>query len=258
MPDLGIDTASDDASVAIMDGDRVLAERRWHIDTTASRELLANIEAVLRDAGVAREALTRVAVDVGPGGYGSLRVGVATAQGIALALDIPLAAVDRLELQAFPHLEPDGTVIAVHEAGRGTPAPRSGAPPGAGPLDAALPGEGPVLVAWAAYSACILLDNGQPAPPEVRVATRLDTAAECLRLALTPARWCGDLAAVRAMRDTTPRRPGDVNVSDTTNTRSAADVIRLARLHRAFGDPAAVDVTYLRPPHIGVRAGEQR
>lgn len=233
MPDLGIDTASDDASVAILDGDRVLAERCWHIDTTASRELLANIEAVLRDAGVAREALTRVAVDVGPGGYGSLRVGVATAQGIALALDIPLAAVDRLEVQAFPHLEPDGTVIAVHEAGGGQ-------------------------LAWAAYSARILLDNGQAAPPEVRVATRLDTAAECLRLAPTPARWCGDLAAVRAMRDTTPRRPSDVDVSDTSNTRSAADVIRLARLHRAFGDPAAVDVTYLRAPHIGVRAGEQR
>lgn len=244
MPQLGIDTASDDASVAILDGDRVLAERHWHIDTTASRELLANIEAVLREAGVARAALTDVAVDVGPGGYGSLRTGVATAQGIALALNIPLAAVDRLEVQAFPHLEPDDTVIAVHEAGAGQ-------------------------LAWAAYTACILLDSGQAAPPEVLIATRLDTAADCLRLAPTPARWCGDLAAVRAVRDTlsragaatsdaVPRQRGDIDVSDVANTRSAADVVRLARLHRAFGDPAIVDVTYLRAPHIGVRAANQR
>jgi hypothetical protein len=38
------------------------------------------------------------------------------------------------------------------------------------------------------------------------------------------------------------------------NVRSAADLVRLARLHRAFGDPAAVDVLYLRPPSIGARA----
>lgn len=243
MPDLGIDTASDDASVAILDGDRVLADRRWHIDTNASRELLANIEAVLHEAGVARDALTRIAVDVGPGGYGSLRAGVATAQGIALALDIPLAAVDRLEVQAFPHLEPDGAVIAVHETGNDQ-------------------------LAWAAFSACILIDSAQTAPPEVRIATRLDTPEDCLRLAPTPARWCGDLAAVRAVRDTMRRsgaaapdvlrRQGDSDVSDAANHRSAVDVVRLARLHRSFGDPAAVDVTYLRAPHIGARAGEPR
>jgi len=257
MPELGIETASDDASVAVMDGDRVLAERRWHIETTASRELLAGIKAVLLDAGVERTALTGIAVDVGPGGYGSLRTAVATAQGLALALDVPLAAVDRLEVQAFPHLQPDGTVIAVHEAGRApASAPRSGAPPG----------EGPVLLAWAAFGACILIDDARTAPPEVRVAPRLDPADQCLALAPSPARWCGDLAAVRTMRDIVSRsgaatpetgtvvRSGDIDVSDEANTRSAADVIRLARLHRAFGDPAAVDVTYLRPPNITVRA----
>ena len=100
MPDLGIETASDDAAVAVVDGERVLAEHRWHIETTTSRELLAQIAAVLQEAGVRRESLTGVAVDVGPGGYGSLRTGVATAQGIALGLGITLAGVGRRSLTA--------------------------------------------------------------------------------------------------------------------------------------------------------------
>ena len=50
----------------------------------------------------------------------------------------------------------------------------------------------------------------------------------------------------------------DTDVDAAANVRAAADLVRLARLHRAYGDPAAVDVTYLRPPSIGARAGERR
>ena len=226
MPDLGIETASDDASVAVLDGERVLAEHQWRIETTTSRELLAHVAAVFREAGIARDALSRIAVDVGPGGYGSLRTGVATAQGIALGLGVPLGGVGRLEVDAFPHLSPDERIVAVHEAGR------------AG-------------VAWAAFATCELLESGSVAPPEVLVAPRIDTAEECLRLAPEPARWCGELATLRTARDAS-QRSGDTEREATA--RSAADVVRLARLHRAFGDPAAVDVIYLRPPSIGARA----
>jgi tRNA threonylcarbamoyladenosine biosynthesis protein TsaB len=228
MPDLGIETASDDASVAVLDGEQVLAERRWHVETTTSRELLAQIDALLRDAGVSRTSLARIAVDVGPGGYGSLRTGVATAQGIAVALGIPLAPVGRLEVDAFPHLRPGDSVVAVHEAGR------------AG-------------YAWAAFGACELLESGQLAPPEVLVPPRIDALDDCVRLAPSPARWCGELTpALQAALDASNRRSGSEAAGQV---RSAADVVRLARMHRAFTDPAAVDVMYLRPPSIGARAG---
>ena len=59
---------------------------------------------MLAAAGVAREALTAIAVTTGPGQYGALRTGVATAQGLALALDVPLAGGRRLEADALPHL----------------------------------------------------------------------------------------------------------------------------------------------------------
>lgn len=228
---LGIDTASDDASVAVLDGARVLAEVRWHIETTASRELLARIEACLVEASVARTAISAIAVDVGPGGYGSLRAGVATAQGLALALDVPLAGIGRLEADAFPHLSAGAPTVAVHDAGR-------------------------IGLAWAAYGACELIEDAQSAPPEQLAAPRLDTAEECLRLAPADARWCGELPEeLRAVLAALPRAAYLGDTSGEQAGRSAADLVRLARLHRAYGDPAAVDVLYLRPPNITVRAG---
>lgn len=237
MPELAIDTASDDAAIAVVEAGRVLAEHRWQITTTTSRELLSAIEATLAAAGVSRLALTGIAVCTGPGGYGSLRAGVATAQGLALGLGVPLAGVSRLELQAFPHLRPDTTVIAVHDAGR-------------------------MGVAWAAYRACELIEDARSAPPECVAAPRITDLDVCAGLAPSGI-WCGEVSAElrRALHAASGEtrdaggRSGDTEVRAATNVRAAADLVRLAHLHRAFGDPAAVDVAYLRPPSIGARAG---
>ena len=214
-PELGIDSASNDASVAVLEGDHVLAERRWTLETNTSQELLGGIDTTLREAGVAREAIAAIAVDVGPGGYGGLRAGVATAQGLALALDVQLAGVSRLEAAAYPHLGRGRPVVAVHEAGAGR-------------------------LAWAAYEA------GDGAPREL-VAPRLDTPEECAAAAPTGALWCGELGAeLAAARSGTHGGGEDVPPDD--NVRSASDLVRLARLHEAYGDAALVDVVYLRPP----------
>ena len=224
--ELGIDSASSEAAVAVLDGDRVLVERRWTVETNYSRELLGGIDAALREAGVARDALAAIAVDAGPGGYSGLRTGVATAQGLALALEIPLAGVSRLETAAFPHLRGGAPVVAVHEAGGGR-------------------------LAWAAYEA------GSPAPiaPIELEAPRLDEPAECLRLAPEGARWCGELSdeLLAALEDAGV----GATVPVEANARSAADLVRLARLHEAYGDPALVDVVYLRPPPITRPAARQ-
>ncbi len=225
MAELGIDTASNVLAVAVLEGERVLAERRWRIETTASRELLAGIEAVLDEAGVARDAIEAIAVNIGPGAYTGLRTGVATAQGLALGLGVPLAGVGRLEADAFPHLVPGTPVVAVHHAGR------SG-------------------VAWAAYVPC---DAPEAGPPEPMTLPRLDTPEECARLAPARALWCGELTdELKAAREAAGRR-GDTDAAAGENIRSAADLVRLARLRRAYGDPAAVDVLYLRPPSITTR-----
>lgn len=225
MAELGIDTASQTVSVAVLEGDRVLAERRWRLETTTSRELLAGIEAVLHDAGIDRDAIEAIAVDVGPGAYTGLRSGVATAQGLALGLGVPLAGVGRLEADAFPHLAPGVPVVAVHAAGR------SG-------------------VAWAAYVPC---DAPEAGPPEPLTAPSLDTPEDCARLAPARALWCGEITDELRRARLEAVRAGDTDAEGGENGRSAADVVRLARLHRAYTDPAAVDVIYLRPPSITVR-----
>ena len=216
-PELALDTASTDAVLGVVDGDAVLAERRWTVDTNYSRELLAGIDAVLRDAAVSRDDLAAIVVDAGPGGYGGLRSGVATAQGLAFALDVPLAGVSRLELAAFPHLDRARPVVAVHDAGGNR-------------------------VAWAAYLAAA----GAPA---VLVEPRLESIDDCVRDAPAGALWCGEVTAeLAAARDAA--RTGDADVAPDDNVRRAADLVRLARLHEAYGDPALVDVVYLRPPPI--------
>ena len=216
-PQLVIDSASTDAVLGVVDGDAVRAERRWTVDTNYSRELLAGIDAVLRDADASRDDLAAVVVDAGPGGYGGLRSGVATAQGLAFALDVPLAGVSRLELAAFPHLDRARPVVAVHYAGGNR-------------------------VAWAAY----LATAGAPA---VLVEPRLETVEDCVREAPAGALWCGEVTPeLAAARDAA--RTGDADVPPDDNVRRAADLVRLARLHEAYGDPALVDVVYLRPPPI--------
>lgn len=216
-PVLTIDTASPEATLGVVRGDEVLAERRWTVETNYSRELLAGIDAALRDAGVSRDELAAIAVDAGPGGYGGLRSGVATAQGLAFALDVPLAGVSRLELAALPHLDGARPVVAVHAAGGNR-------------------------VAWAAYLATA-------AAPAVLVEPRLEAVEECVAGAPAGALWCGEVTAeLAAARDAA--REGDADVVAADNVRRAAELVRLARLHDAFGDPALVDVVYLRPPPI--------
>lgn len=220
---LVIDSASSVGTVGLVEGERVLAERRWTLSGTYSLELLSTIDAVLTEAGLTRAAVEGVVVDVGPGGYGSLRAGVATAQGLALGLDVPLAGVPRLELDALPHLAGGSPVVAVHDAGS------SG-------------------LAWAAYERGAWPDG----PPREVVAPRLGTPSQVAAEAPHGALWCGELTeALRAALD--ELGAGWTEATTAANMPRALDMSRLAHAHKAFGDPAAVDVVYLRPPAITVR-----
>jgi tRNA threonylcarbamoyl adenosine modification protein YeaZ len=212
-PVLVIDTASNRGLIGLVEGDTLLAERAWALKTTYSMELLAEVTALLTAAGVPRQALTGLVVNVGPGGYGSLRVGVATAQGLALGFDIPLAGVGRLEADAARHIEGGLPVVAVHNAGA------SG-------------------LAWAAYQGAREL-----------AAPRLGTIEECVAEAPAGALWCGDIPAELrdALREASARW---TEAPAEQNMRRALDIARLASQHQAYRDPADVDVLYLRPPSI--------
>ncbi len=131
---LAFDTATEAVTVAVHDGDQVLAG----MTTVGARrhgELLApSIAGVLAQAGAGLDAVTAVVAGTGPGPYTGLRVGVMTARALGAALGVPVYGVCTLDAIAY---------AVVHG-------------------DEARPGRGPFLVAtdarrkevyWAEYSA---------------------------------------------------------------------------------------------------------
>jgi tRNA threonylcarbamoyl adenosine modification protein YeaZ len=97
---LGFDTATPAVSVALHDGERVIASASA-LDSRRHSELLTPMIAkVLADAGVPRTDLDAVAVGVGPGPYTGLRVGVVTARVLGSVLGLSVHGVCSLDIIA--------------------------------------------------------------------------------------------------------------------------------------------------------------
>ena len=97
---LAFDTATPAVTVALHDGNRILAEHT-EVDARRHGELLApGIRTVLEQAGCSREELTDVAVGVGPGPFTGLRVGLVTARALGDALGVAVHGVCTLDILA--------------------------------------------------------------------------------------------------------------------------------------------------------------
>jgi tRNA threonylcarbamoyladenosine biosynthesis protein TsaB len=92
---LAFDTATDVATSALVADGEVLGER-----VSRAATLLEDVDALLRQGGVATRELDALAVGTGPGSFTGVRIGLATARGLALALDVPAAGVSTLDALA--------------------------------------------------------------------------------------------------------------------------------------------------------------
>ncbi|WP_165984394.1 tRNA (adenosine(37)-N6)-threonylcarbamoyltransferase complex dimerization subunit type 1 TsaB, partial [Streptomyces sp. YIM 98790] len=98
---LALDTATPAVTVALHDGERVLAAAD-PVDARRHGELLLpGIDRVLREAGRSLDAVTAVVVGTGPGPYTGLRVGLATAQAIGAARELPVHGLCTLDGIAY-------------------------------------------------------------------------------------------------------------------------------------------------------------
>ncbi|MEZ5418660.1 MAG: tRNA (adenosine(37)-N6)-threonylcarbamoyltransferase complex dimerization subunit type 1 TsaB [Vicinamibacterales bacterium] len=97
----GLDTTTRDGSVALIRNDDVVVERPGDPAWTHAERLPADLRAVLAEAGLALSEVDLVAVATGPGAFTGLRIGLAAAQGLALALDRPAAGVPTLGALAW-------------------------------------------------------------------------------------------------------------------------------------------------------------
>ena len=113
---LAFDTATPFVTVALHDGEDVVAERRSEQRMKHGEQLAPLIEAVLADAGIVRQDLTAIAVGVGPGPFTGLRVGLVTARTLAFVLELPVYGVcslDVLAVEAALGAAPVGTEFVV-------------------------------------------------------------------------------------------------------------------------------------------------
>jgi tRNA threonylcarbamoyl adenosine modification protein YeaZ len=181
-PILAIDTATTRAVIALGRADgTLLTARSWVAGYRHGEELLARIDGLLGEQGIARTGLGGVVVGTGPGAFTGLRVGLATAKGICYAFGLPIAGVAT------------GTAL-LHAAERAGAAPFEDLVllQPAGPSDRVIsrPGAAPVILPVG--------EDPELAPSAVLVALDLDGRAPDAAVALGERAHAGLAAALIA------------------------------------------------------------
>lgn len=116
---LNIETTSKNCSVALAKEGVILTLReRAELGYSHAEKLHVFISEVLQEARLELSDLNAVAVSQGPGSYTGLRIGVSAAKGFCLALDIPLIAIDTMEVLARQVKQKDGLIIPLIDARR--------------------------------------------------------------------------------------------------------------------------------------------
>ncbi len=116
---LGIESATGQVGCAIGGHEGVLASAHSSRDKRHAESLAPQIDFVRRQARVELAEISVVAVDVGPGLFTGLRVGISAAMAAAYALGVPMIGVSSLDLLAFPVRHSPRLIVAVIDARRG-------------------------------------------------------------------------------------------------------------------------------------------
>lgn len=115
---LGIDSSGMVASVAIVQDEVLIAEYTMNHKKTHSETLLPMIDEIVKTSEIKLEELDAIAIAAGPGSFTGLRIGAATAKGLALAIDKPIVPVKTCEGLAFNMWGAEGLVCPIMDARR--------------------------------------------------------------------------------------------------------------------------------------------
>jgi tRNA threonylcarbamoyladenosine biosynthesis protein TsaB len=184
---LAIDTALDACAAAVLDtsANKMLAQESQAMKRGHAEALMPLIARVMKESGIAFDALDRVASTTGPGSFTGLRVGLSAARGIALAAGKPVVGLTTLTAYAAPVVAENGefpiisAIDARHDhvyfqvvSGNGSPLIKPQVAPIAEALDASrfgtphLVGNAARILAdrWLADTPPPLMIDPQPAP----------------------------------------------------------------------------------------------
>ena len=115
---LAFETSAKAASVALHDGQKLLAENYQNTGMTHSQTLMVMAEDALKQCGKTAAHVTAVAVAEGPGSFTGVRIGAAAAKGFAWGREIPCYGISTLEAMAHSLGIYQGYVCPVMDARR--------------------------------------------------------------------------------------------------------------------------------------------
>ncbi|MBQ9708129.1 MAG: tRNA (adenosine(37)-N6)-threonylcarbamoyltransferase complex dimerization subunit type 1 TsaB [Firmicutes bacterium] len=98
---LAIETTGAYASVAVTDGEKILAQVEGDDRFSHLQNLMPQVKTVLEESGVELRELSAIGVSVGPGSFTGIRIGVSSARALAQILKIPCVPVSSLEALAM-------------------------------------------------------------------------------------------------------------------------------------------------------------
>lgn len=116
---LNIETSTKNCSIAIAkEGKTIVCNEIAEEGYSHAERLHVFIETSLKEAGIGYKDLSAIAVSQGPGSYTGLRIGVSAAKGLCYALDLPLIAVDTMQVLAAKAKISEGVIIPMIDARR--------------------------------------------------------------------------------------------------------------------------------------------
>ncbi len=115
---LALDSTAVAASVALCDGEKLLANYTINLGNTHSETLLPMVEAIMKAARVNASDIDLFAASAGPGSFTGVRIGAATAKGLAFGKDKPCIGVSTLEALAYNLIGFEGLACPVMNARR--------------------------------------------------------------------------------------------------------------------------------------------
>lgn len=115
---LALDTATDQAGIALFDGVRI-AELSWPAGRRQTVAMLPAIEWLMASSEVSLDEVAAIGVAIGPGTFTGLRVGLSIAKGLAALSDRPIVGIPTIAVAAEPYGSSDTPVLVTLPAGRG-------------------------------------------------------------------------------------------------------------------------------------------
>ena len=116
---LNIETSSKNCSVSISENGKIIGLKEQSFDEYShSKSLHVFIDEIFKKTKLSPQKLSAVAISEGPGSYTGLRIGVSAAKGICVALNLPLIAIDTMQILARKIECAEGYIISAMDARR--------------------------------------------------------------------------------------------------------------------------------------------